>query len=145
MTKITITFEGPNITLRQEAEQATAEEYNRSDATVGILMAYFQFKGSQILQESPFPCTCARCEAERRHDDNTPQSLWSMKKTWLIYLQYGHGTMESPYREGKSLGTFSGTEAEVQQKCRAMMVEKYGPKLTSWEDPSFAYKELSAI
>ena len=36
---------------------------------------------------------------------------------YAIYLEHGHGVMESPYRRGEFVKTFTGNRKEVEAEC----------------------------
>lgn len=66
----------------------------------------------------------------------------SAAKDYIVFEQHGFGVMESPHKEGKTLGIFTGTEKEVVAYCAAETLKIHGGKLTGWDSPTISYKPV---
>ncbi len=63
--------------------------------------------------------------------------------TYIIYEMHGHGVMESPLEEGKTISIIKCSEFDAFITASNMNIQRYGyiQDRSSWESPIVTYKK----
>lgn len=65
-------------------------------------------------------------------------------EVYQIFLEHGHGTMESQHSDGEVVKTLKCSEVDAWIIAESLNIEEYGVmhKRSSWETPMHRYRKL---